>query len=256
MRTIILFCAAIFLSVAGKSQAQSVKATTSGKIIYQEKVKLDIKLEGDAAQYADSMPKEQATGKVLFFNPEYSLYQTDESKKDDVILNPQTSHGSVRMIVSGGNDKLFSDLKEKKKTEQKDFMTRLFLVGGELGYSDWKLTGNTSTILGYSCQEAVREEKGKSISAWFTASIPISTGPAGYAGLPGMVLLVNSDNGKKIITATSIDFSFDVSTLLIKPTQGKKVTDEEFKNIVEEKMKEMGTEAGEGGTHVMIRVNN
>jgi GLPGLI family protein len=256
MKTIILLSATTFLSINAFCQEPAVSPVTSGKVTYQEKVKLDIKLEGDAAQFSESLPKEQTFDKVLYFNPDYSLYQTDDSKKSDEMMTQPQGQMTIRMVISGGNDKTFYDLKKGKKTEQKEFMTRMFLIEGDLGTSDWKLTGNSGTILGYNCQEATKEDKEKKISAWFTTSIPVSSGPAGYAGLPGLVLKVDIDNGKRTITATSIDQNFNSTELLKKPSDGKKVSADEYKKIVDEKMKEMGAEAGEGGAHVMIRIKN
>ena len=80
---ILLLLCVILLPLTGKSQDLSGKVITSGKITYQEKAKLEIKLEGDAAQFGDKLPKEQVSGKVLYFNPDYSLYQADASKNED-----------------------------------------------------------------------------------------------------------------------------------------------------------------------------
>ena len=92
----------------------------------------------------------------------------------------------IRIMNGGESDKIFCDLKEKKKTEQKEFMTRMFLVESDLAKSEWKITGNIRNILGYNCQEAILKDTAKTVKAWFTASIPVSSGPAGFGGLPGI----------------------------------------------------------------------
>lgn len=254
MKKLLLFLIILYTSVSGSGQETSVKGTTSGKITFEEKIKLEIKLEGDAAQFAESLPKEQVNVKMLIFSQDKSLYTEDDTRKPDEVMSQQTSHMTMRMIVSGGNDKTFADLKNMKKTEQKEFMTRMFLIESEIGGQEWKFTGNNRIVLGYNCQEAVKDDNGKKISAWFTTMIPVSSGPAGYCGLPGLILLVDIDNGKRIITARTIDTEFKDQALIVKPDEGKKVTQEEYKKIVDEKMKEMGNESGEGGAHVMIRI--
>jgi GLPGLI family protein len=255
MRTLFIFFALVIITVKAAGQDSSGNSITSGKVIFEERIKMDIKLEGDAAQFSESLPKEQVSNKVLLFTTDYSLYQADEAKKSEDPVNAQDSRMTVKMFVSGGNDKTFSDLKNKKKVEQKEFMTRMFLVEGDLGNQDWKFTGSFRTILGYNCQEAVRQDKDKKISVWFSPSIPVAAGPGGYSGLPGLVLHVDIDNGKRTINATSVDPSFNDASLIVRPKEGKKVTSEEFKKIVDEKMKEMGGEGGEGGNHVIIRMN-
>lgn len=256
MKTLFMFLSALLLTLAINGQETTGKSTTKGKVTYEDKVKLEIKLEGDAAQFAESLPKEQVTTKVLYFNADYSLFQADEVKKPEDVMAQETGHMTMRMIIAGGNDKVFIDLKSKKKLEQKEFMSRIFLIEGDLGSNDWKLTGNTRTILGYICQEASREEKDKKISAWFSPNIPVSAGPAGYAGLPGLVLKIDINDGKRTITAVTIDPDFSDASLIVKPKDGKKVTADEYKKIVDEKMKEMGAEGGEGGAHIMIRIKN
>ena len=48
-------------------QDKSAENIKSGKIFYDEKIKLDIKLEGDAAQYAEMLPKERKSVKDIVF---------------------------------------------------------------------------------------------------------------------------------------------------------------------------------------------
>jgi GLPGLI family protein len=135
-------------------------------------------------------------------------------------------------------------------------MTRTFLVEGNLSASDWKITGNSRIVLGYNCQEAILKDTTNVTKAWFTGSIPVSAGPAGFYGLPGLILQVDINEGKRLITAASFDPSIEVTDFLIKPKEGKKVTQEEYRKIVDDKMKEMGHEQGQGTNHVMIRIQN
>jgi hypothetical protein len=235
MKTIALIFSVLILSVAGKSQSPAAKSTTSGKITYQEKAKIEIKLEGDAAQFANDMPKEQINNKILYFNSDYSLYQADDTKKEEA-MEHQSGVMKIQMVAGGASDKIFCDFKNRKKTEQKEFMTRMFLVDGELAAS-W-------------------EDSTRKVKAWFTASIPVSSGPAGYSGLPGLILQLDFNDGKRTITATAIDPVLNDPGILIKPNEGKKVSSEEYKKIVDEKMKEMGVENGEGTKHIIIRYNN
>ena len=63
---------------------------------------------------------------------------------------------------------------------------------------------------------------------------------------------MDSDGGKRKITAINIDLTPVDSKLLAKPKKGKKITREEFDKVVAEKMKEMGAEGGaRQGTFIM-----
>ncbi|MBK6964237.1 MAG: GLPGLI family protein [Bacteroidales bacterium] len=131
-------------------------------------------------------------------------------------------------------------------------MSRMFLIESAVDSISWKLTGNRREIVGYPCLEAFYMKDTVKTIAWFTPAIPIYSGPGKYHGLPGMILEVNVDNGKRIISVASVTTG-DVASLIIKPKQGKKVTREEFDKIVEEKT---GENQGEGGDVIMIKIRH
>ena len=241
----------ILLASAILSSAQENNA---GKVVYEQVVKLEIKLEGDAAQFADMLPKERKTNKVLYFNPEESLYQNGKSDAPDPM---QMQHGSSNVMIrmEEPDNKVYTALSGAKQIEQREFMSRVFLIERKTE-NQWKLTGKQKMILDYPCQEAVMGKDSSRIVAWFTPVIQSQAGPGSYNGLPGLILAIDTDNGKNTITAQSVDFSELPKDALQKPDKGKKVTQEEFDAIVAEKMKEMGVENGgkTGGAHMMIQI--
>ena len=83
--------------------------------------------------------------------------------------------------------------------------------------------------------------------AWFTPMIPVPSGPNQYNGLPGMILHMDFDDGIRQITAVDIVLKDLEKDLIVKPTKGKKVSEEEFDKIREEKIKEMEEEFGGRG---------
>ena len=250
MRTLLLTLAALTILITG--HGQTTTGNTSGKVTYEEKLKLEIKLEGEAAAFAESMPKEKISKKILYFSPESSIYINDKDKETNEAIEQAEASG-MHIQIYQNEDKIFCDLKNKKKIEQREFMTRMFIIESELADTAWKLTGNQKTILNYPCMEATKTDKDRKVSAWFTPAIPVSSGPDKYETLPGMVLSVDVNNGERTITATSVEFSAVDKSLLAKPKEGKKVTMAEYLKIVDEKMKEMGAE-GSGGQHVVIKI--
>jgi len=243
--------ALVAASVAAYAQETGIN---SGKVIYTEKIKLEIKLEGDAAQMANMLPTERTSEKVLLFGSEATLFQDGVTPGDDM---PQEEGGGVRIkMVVSGQDKLFTDLKKKTFLDQKDFMNRIFLIESPIAEQGWKITGQQKAILGYPCMEAEKSDTaGKKTIAWFSPSINVSSGPAGLCNLPGMILEADIDNGSRIYTAKSVESIPEADLKIQKPREGKKVTEAEFKTIVADKMKEMGIEngsAGNGGAQVRI----
>ena len=223
----------------------------SGSVIYEQIVKLDIQLDGDAAQFAHMMPKERKSEKILHFTEEASLYENHQADDPEEAMD-MDGGGTMMIRMVEPDNKVFTDLNKGLQIEQKDFMSRMFLIEKELGKGAWKLTGSQKTILEYPCQEAITEEEGKAVHVWFTPNIAVSAGPVGYGNLPGLVLGVDINEGEQTILATSIELKPVDKELLKKPGKGKKVTEEEYQAIVEEKMKEMGAEREGGGGHAIV----
>jgi len=53
---------------------------------------------------------------------------------------------------------------------------------------NWKTRKKTKTVLGYNCQKAVGEFRGRTYEVWFTKEIPVTFGPWKLFGLPGLIL--------------------------------------------------------------------
>ena len=100
------------------------------------------------------------------------------------------------------------------------------------------------------------EEKGDTVTAWYTSQIPVSAGPLGVGELPGLVLESTMADGKLTVTAEKIDFDTDISAKLLKPSSGKKISAEKFEKIRKEKEAEMKEfEGGDGNFQIQIRHN-
>jgi GLPGLI family protein len=99
----------------------------------------------------------------------------------------------------------------------------------------WKTQNDTKKIGEYNCFKATTEitvnTKGrkKLITAWFTPEIPVSLGPLGYDGLPGLILELEVYNKiyfvKKIVLNPKE--KIEIKTLI----KGIKVTEKEFQEM-------------------------
>lgn len=252
MKTLLTAIPAIGLSILCSGQG-----ITSGKIIFEEKVKIEIKLEGDAQAMAANLPRERKMEKILTFTGDATLFEDGITNTEDEISS-QHGDGNVRIrMVTSGENKIFTDLKNKKILEQRDFMNRIFLVEKDFPETEWKITGNQKIILGYNCMEAVRNDTaGNKTVAWFTPSIAVAGGPAGICNLPGMVLEADINSGSRVYVVKSIEPRPALEVKLQKPKDGKAVTEEEYREIVAEKLKEMGVENGGGGTQMRVMIRH
>jgi len=245
----------IFITLAFFTLTSIALAQNSGTIIFKETSKLHFNIQGDAPP-PENLPTEHNSQMILYYTADASLYMNDPKSNNDGGMTDDVSGDGehIQIKMSAPDNRTYCDLKNKQQITQQDFMQRKFLITTDLNSKDWKITGNQKMILNYPCQEATRQDTDRKVSVWFTTAIPLSTGPSSYCGLPGVVLAVDINNGNQTITATSVSKDVDASKIK-KPTEGKKVTQEEFNKIRDEKMKEMGIAPG-SGNNVIIKIDN
>jgi GLPGLI family protein len=73
-------------------------------------------------------------------------------------------------------------------------------------------------------------------------------GPEKFNTLPGAVLAVDINNGDRVVVARAIELRELKKNELKMPTSGTKTTQEEYRKMVAEQMKQMG-----GGKGIIIR---
>lgn len=244
MKTILTFSGALLISMCATAQ--------SGTVVYNETMKLEIHLEGAGAEMENMFPKERTSAKLLHFSEDASLFVNGPKNEEQEVNEEMAGGGRMVIKIDEPDEQLYFDIKNQMVTEQRDFMSRMFLIEFQPDTTAWKLTGNRREILGYPCMEAFYVKDSVKTMAWFAPSIPVSTGPDKYHGLPGLILEVNVNDGKRLITAASVTPG-DITALLVKPKKGKKVTREEFNKMVEEKT---GENQEEGGDVIMIKIRN
>lgn len=243
----------IISAVALLFTLEATAQVTSGTVQYEETVQMNMRVDGEAAQFAHLLPKEHKMRHVLHFTQDASLFQPVEQKPQAEEESAESGGGRrMRMVMNMPGDKIYTSFRDGKSVAQRDFMGRKFLVSGVVVKGQWKMTGKQRTVLNYPCQEAVMIKDKDTVTAWFTTAIPVSSGPHGWTGLPGLILAAQR-NSNINITATSVTAGPLADGLLVQPKGGKKVSGQEYQAIVDEKLKEMGAQRGEGD-QVIIRV--
>jgi GLPGLI family protein len=184
---------------------------------------------------------------VLMFNQDVSSYKLFES---------QGSDPRVKSLGEGTGKSYFKDLPKHSYASQTDIMGKPFLVSDVLKKIDWKLTGEGKQFNKMNCQKATATVGKYDVEAWFALEIPVSSGPANYWGLPGLIVELKEKGGK---TFTFKDFKDEKPTneQLMMPTEGKKVSQKEYDEILAQKTKELtggGDATGSGGVKI-IKMN-
>ena len=227
----------IFLFLMSIANAQQLEGT----ILYEQKVNLHRRLTADQEEMKARLPEFSTSKKELIFNRDASLYK---EMVDDDAGSGRGGRGFMR--IGGGSSEVYADFNTQILTEATSLFNEEYLIEGEFEPLPWVLTGETKTILGRMCQQATYTiaEPLTEVVAWFTPMIPISVGPEKFRGLPGAVLEVDINMGERTFTAFNIsDKPIRVKDLKA-PKKGKKVTNAEFKEIRDAKMKEMESNPG------------
>lgn len=112
--------------------------------------------------------------------------------------------------------------------------------------------GGVNINRGGNSDSAAAKPKEIEIVVWYTESIPVSVGPDTYAGLPGAILEVDSDNGNNVITAQEFTTKYNAKELK-QPTKGEKMNRAKFMDSMQELMK--GMQRGGGFQIRSVNIN-
>lgn len=249
--SILLCCLSTFFSFSQNSE---------GEIIYEEKINIHKNLPPEAEGMKDRIPEFRTTEKILYFNSKEAYYTRvpkEKSKKKDEEFrdrrNGRRGRGMRMMGGRGGRGKLYTDISNGNTLSSTELMGKKFLVSGQNKTYQWKMTGESKQVGSYLCQKAMHQDSTSTVVAWFSPMIPVSIGPDQYSGLPGIILHLDINDGDRTITAQGVTLKELEENLIIKPTEGEAISQEEFKVLREEKMEEMRKEYGDNPRMMMRR---
>jgi GLPGLI family protein len=230
----------LFLLPSDSSFGQEV---TGGKVQYEQYSKFDYSLFGEeqyVKEWVATMPRGRKSIFTLSFNTDRSLYEEDMSEKN-ISSDKRTMIVMEKMAyVQPPNPvikEVYNDFEKSRQIVKVEFMTRFFLIESDIETQAWRPGRNTSKIQGYVCMDATMKMGEETITAWYTPNIPVSLGPKNYGGLPGLILAVDI-NGENVLLATAVELTPPPEDTISSPTDGRKVTQEEFDKLVAEKVKE------------------
>jgi len=207
----------------------------------------------------------------LKFNIQESVWK-EEAKLDPV--SPPSSNSGMQIRFAAGNPITYMNPGKNEFLEETELFGKKFLIEDELKAFNWKVTNETKKIGNYTVikaeYERIRESTSLSlndseqktmrvmdttlVTAWYTPDIPVSQGPDGSWGLPGLILELK--NGSMSYLCTKIELNPADPVIIDKPSKGKRISREESEKIRHEKLQEMMKkyDTGDGGTRKQIRI--
>lgn len=214
---------------------------SSGSIKYGLIIANDEDFDKGPAQEFIKVAKESAhyLTFTLLFNENKSLFSTDG------IMNLNDSGISTAVSICGiyGNFYTVKNTMQVLNEVEDDDLGKIIIE--YQNNSNWELLNESKNIDGFTCFKASRimtidnGESGifkRTIIAWYCPSIPVSFGPAGEGGLPGLILELHNRN--IVLGVKKIDLNPDKKVVITLPTKGKWVTEKEYSEILDKKTDE------------------
>ena len=84
----------------------------------------------------------------------------------------------------------------------------------------WTMGDSTREVLGYTCQQATADFRGRRWTAWFAMDIPVSDGPWKLGGLPGLILEAYDEGQQHVFTAVGLERVKDELIIFNRPFGG------------------------------------
>lgn len=88
------------------------------------------------------------------------------------------------------NEYVYKNWPDSKITVADQVATSYFTYEEDYIPQNWVMSDSTKAILGYTCQKAECDFRGRHYVAWFSTEIPVYDGPWKFNGLPGLILEV------------------------------------------------------------------
>ena len=233
---LLLFSATLFgQDFYGKVEYQTIRNKSK-----KEAISVSKESEKEAAEDAiigfDKEAMKEAMAKA--FQKNYLLtFNKNEALFEEVVAlekpNPTQGGMSISFSMSGDGDK-YMNTKDKISYTEEDIFGDEFVIKDSLPKIAWQITNETKIIGDYNCVKAtyiepvskndleaynrqqekikngkttlfeMKKPEPKTITAWYTSEIPVSFGPNGVWGLPGLILQLENENYIYFCTKVSI----------------------------------------------------
>lgn len=204
--------------------------------------------------HIEGMPNKTRVEATLLDNSVHSMYEMDYLGHSNFVDQEDSKDGIVLNIKPTNNPKIYKEINTQSiYSAERIFMTP-FIVKDGFDIFKWQLTNDFKEILGYQCQKAKMNYRGRDYTAYFTTEIPFKNGPWKFSGLPGLILEVKSADNVFVIEAFKIKVSNVDSKILypFKTNQNEAIPWETFIEKYKKKQIELLSYTDEQGGSVSI----
>lgn len=232
-------------------------------LIYSQEVKnstLEVK-------YTHSVNLENSPGVIelnafLTSNEKVSIYELDFANEANFIDEEDYSEGNDResktliRIRSKSNPVFFKVLDDKTINYIQRISMKPFLIEDSYTVFKWNIKDDYKNILGYKCQKAILNFRGRNYEAYFTLEIPFNAGPWKFSGLPGTILEIREENDVLNIIANKVVISNKKTAIDDPFSEQESISWDEYIKEYKKKFDELNSYVGPEGTRVRIPKKN
>jgi GLPGLI family protein len=220
-----------------------------GRVVYQRKMNMYRRLQDESMK--GMVPEFDSTKTEILFSADESLYRNIKEAED---IRDQAGQDNDRPVVhirfGGGDDQTYKNYSLEKMIRQRELGPKKYIIEDSFPHQVWKLQSDTQTIGGYLCKKATTKgRQDNPITAWYTEEIQSPAGPEDLGGLPGLILKLDINDGEVVFTPLTIDTKGLDKKLVQAPTDGKKISREAFRKMLDEQFG-----SGTGGGRPVIRI--
>lgn len=247
MKVLFKYILCLVSGVIGLVPPQTAAQTTEGVIDFEVKVNLHRTLPPEREEMKNMIPEFRTSKHQLYFNSRESLYKPVIEDEEAMDVNG----GGVRIRMQQPHMEIYFDAEAQRRIIQEEFMGKDYLIEDSIAVIPWKFVAGKRTVLGYECQEATHydEQRKQKITAWYTTKLRPLLGPETMNALPGAVLMIDVNDGERVVTAQSIKLRALKKSEMKVPDKGIRTTRHEFQKLREEQVQRMRA----NGANVIIR---
>lgn len=183
------------------------------KITYQTSTVFDIDATIVNNAIATTLKETSLINSTLLVRDNDAIYFEEIELSSD--LTDDHAFEIRRIISNEGYQNIMYNVKTKKVTKHKFSLGTNFCVDMDFADQKWNITEESKMIDKYKCYKATLKKQVlskdggtvlKDITAYFSPELPLSLGPLGYCGLPGLILeLIDHSKNVRMVSLAYVN---------------------------------------------------
>lgn len=172
---------------------------------------------------------------------EYTLnYNTNEAYffANPIIIDNDGINFNLAAITGRGKLKYYQNSSTKEYRDYRDSKRTGAVIVNEEQKQEWTLLNESKIIDGHNCYKATTpvhfddgmRKQNFTFTAWYTPEIPVSYGPTGFGGLPGLILELVTD--KATFFVKKINLTLDAAPEIDRLLSPKAISQETYMMMV------------------------